>query len=95
MSKFRVGQRVRILDGRHSGKEALIWGIDVFRKGDFLSFSRVGQTCYLLDVDGVGRISQRGLQIAKAGHSLAPLTGPNEEWASDQVRKLFKMPVAA
>ncbi len=92
MAKFKVGQRVRFVgsDGINHpalGAEGVIVREAVKHGWDWVvNFPAARAT-------PVGCLSAN--EYFADSENLAPLTGPNEEWASDQVRKLFKMPVAA
>ncbi len=97
MAKFKVGDRVRKIGNLTGdfraihlieipiGAEGTIigrsWGVDAEDGFE-----------WLVKYDKYGSVGQN---YGAASSMLAPLTDPNAEWATEQVRKLFKMPVAA
>ncbi len=96
---LKVGMRVRIINSKKLlHKEATIYEVEPWNAAEIpLNSGEVknGEMAYLLEVDGIGRYWNDGFRIAYCGCDLFPLTDPNAEWATEQVRKLFKMPVAA
>ncbi len=90
MATFRIGQRVK--------------RVRVPLGGD-VKFAKIGQEGVVVGFEA-GDLGTRvkwdipppeSLQGESTVYtdSLAPLTDPNAEWATEQVRKLFKMLVAA
>lgn len=76
MSRFYVGQRVRIVrrESPFHGKEATIVGRIFARHRQF----GIGYF-YAVDVDGIGRIGRvSGLPVSYRGQDLQPLVPPHE-----------------
>lgn len=78
MSKFKVGDRVRIVstDSDARGREATVWKIDPNSEWDEIRLR--GTVAYCVDVDGWGRHSRSGKEIAFPEYELAPLVPPDE-----------------
>ena len=89
MAKFKVGDRTKIID--QSPMSLALHGNMLGMQVTIVSFDSKLPDLYdiVVNVDGL-----RGDWHTKQCR-LAPLTDPNAEWATEQVRKLFKMPVAA
>ena len=77
MSKFKVGDRVRIVCQEKKtcyGKEATIWLVHLTH---WEEFDRVG-TGYFVDIDGIGKSGEENVDYAYEEHELEPLVPPDE-----------------
>ena len=83
MSKFKVGDRVRIIRKRNwlKGKEATVYRVDTWNLHDtsvIRKTAKLGDAAYCLNVDGVGKLNMKGHLIAFNYEDLEPLVPPDE-----------------
>ncbi len=92
MAKFKVGQRVRFVGA--SGFNHPPFGSE----GVIVREAKRQSWDWVVDFPSSPASPTNWLSATEYfadSENLAPLTDPNSEWATEQVRKLFKMPVAA
>lgn len=84
MAKFKCGDRVRIncAESIYNGLEATIWATDVWQMEDLEAYGPelvgvVGDVCYLVDIDGLGR-SDDVADFAYDHYELIPMVSPDE-----------------
>jgi hypothetical protein len=100
MSKFKVGQRVRINCPHSSvhGMEATIWAIrrGNWAEGTLERWMSPTETAYRVNVDGVGKHADNGWDYrAFPAYRLLPLTDPGFDAFMEKVMKPIKEPVMA
>lgn len=95
MAKFKVGDRVRIVNPQSEfvGREASVMEVSIDKMLTLYSgVMTIRPLVYRVSVDGYGdTCRESGRRIGYEPHELAPLTPPAvDTWASDAVRKVTK-----